>query len=155
MRAKITAGAAIGVAALLTGGAYVFAQEGGEAAAPAAVEAVAAGDVDGAAAPAFVDQKMIDLGAAFPDNGAAASRMFRARKIALPPGARTDEIVGAERPSIFYVTKGAVVEHRSDQGAPVAHAFRTAAAISKGATSWVENAGTEDAEILLVDILAK
>lgn len=100
-----------------------------------------------------VDEKEINLAAAFPKLPAAQSRTFRARKLYLAPGARTPEVDGARAPSIFFVTKGAVIEHRSDQAAQVEHGLRSAGSISKGVTHWVENTGAEPAELLVMDIL--
>lgn len=104
--------------------------------------------------PQLVDSRVIDLGEAYPTNAAAAGRIFRARKIALAPGARTEDLSAAERPAIYYVTAGEVVERRQD--APPAKRVLHAAGIAvAGAPLFIENVSAAPAEILLVDLTAK
>jgi hypothetical protein len=130
------------------GGALVAAQQGGPAPAPAA-----AANADAAAAAgesALVDERTIDLGAAYPEDGAAAGKTFRARKISLAPGARAADLAG--RPAIYYVTAGEIVERSN--GAAAKRALHQAGAIGKDAAIVLENASDAPAEILLVDIVS-
>jgi quercetin dioxygenase-like cupin family protein len=91
-----------------------------------------------------------DLGAAFPDNPAAKGRIFRARKIAMAPGAKIDALGGLDQPSIYYVTAGEVVETRG--AASDRKALHEAGAIAADAPAVIENNSERAAEILLVDI---
>lgn len=100
------------------------------------------------------EEMTIALSKAFPDIAAVSGRTFRARKIALAPGASTAETEGGAQPSIYYVTVGAVVERRSDRSAPIARKRHEAASFDRGVTHVIENASDRPAEILIVDIIA-
>lgn len=103
-------------------------------------------------APVARVEKIIPLSEAFPDNPAAAAHTFRARQLVLRPGARTEEINHAGRPSITYVTRGAVLEHRRGVVAPIAHTVGAATLDRGTVTHFWENAGAEDAELLVVEV---
>ena len=138
--------AAFGAAAL--GGAVVAAQvDAGAREELAAPLAQAPRDTQ----PQILDARAIDLGKAFPSNPAAAGQIFRARKISLPPGARTEELSGAARPAIYYVTAGEVVERRNN-APPARRALHSAGVAVSNMPLVIENASSAPAEILLVDI---
>lgn len=137
---------AFGAAAL--GGAVLAAQA--DAGAPAETAAPVERAPD-SPAPRLVDSRIIDLGEAYPANAAAAGRFFRARKIALAPGARTEELSAAERPSIYYVTAGEIVERRND-APPARRTLHAAGVAVAGMPLVIENASSAPAEILLVDL---
>lgn len=133
--------------------AFAFAAASGAFVAAREQTASAAADVAASAEPiALVDQKTIDLGTAYPDNPAAAGRTFRARKITLAPGASTTATGADERPAIYYVTAGTIVERRGETSAP--RALHEAGAIAKGEAVTLENGAAAPAEILIVDIIA-
>lgn len=134
--------------ASMVAGAVVAAQADAGAPPETAVESSPAPD---GPQPQLVDSRIIELGEAYPDNDAAAGRLFRARKIALAPGARTEELSGAERPAIYYVTAGEIVERRNG-AAPAKRALHAAGVASAGMPLIIENASAEPAEILLVDL---
>lgn len=151
MKAKFKLLAGIAAIVALAAGAQIAAQVGPALSAPAP----SAPQTEQTAVPAvsIVDQKMIDLAAAYPKLEPAKGKTFRARKVMLAPGARTPEVDGGQHPSIFFVTQGAVVEHRSDRPDATEHALHAAGSISKGITHWVENTSAEPAELLVMDIL--
>lgn len=137
---------AFGAAAL--GGAVFAAQTDAGALAETAAPVESA--LDGPE-PQLVDSRVIDLAEAYPANAAAAGRIFRARKIALAPGARTDELSAAERPSIYYVTAGEIVERRND-APPARRTLHAAGVAGAGMPLVIENVSSAPAEILLVDL---
>ena len=106
-----------------------------------------------ASSSAVIHEKAIALAAAFPDLAAAEGRTFRARKIVIAPGARTEDEIGDDQPSIAYVAKGAAIERRSDAEGPIRRTLHEASGLTRGVTRSWENDGTEAAEILIVDIV--
>ncbi|MFN0022481.1 MAG: hypothetical protein ACKVS5_01120 [Parvularculaceae bacterium] len=136
------------------GGAVVAAQSDAGARPDAAVETSAPSPAPDSVQPQLVDARVIDLGEAYPDNPAAAGRIFRARKIALAPGARTDELSAPEEAAIYYVTAGEIVEKRND-AAPVKRTLHAAGLVAAGMPLVIENASAAPAEILLVDLTAE
>jgi quercetin dioxygenase-like cupin family protein len=98
-----------------------------------------------------LDTRTIAITEAFPELAAGAGYTFRARKLLLAPGARTEILVKAGAPSITYVTRGEVVERR-DQG-PATRRARHEATLDRGdVVHYWENVGSEPAELLIVDV---
>lgn len=103
-------------------------------------------------APVVRADRAIPLAEAFPDVAVAGKYDFRARQLVLGPGARTEMISHAGRPSITYVTQGVVREHRVGVAAPIVHAVG-AATMDRGPVShfW-ENPGPGEAVLLVVEV---
>ncbi len=141
----------LGGALAFVAGAYVAAEEAVDPSRPRAPESAVETTPNSIV---LVEQKRIDLENAYPKLAVAAGRTFRARKIALPPGARTPELSGDGQPAIFYVTAGRVTEHRSDIRETIAHELHAAGALTRGVTHWIENDSNTPAELLVVDIVA-
>lgn len=106
-------------------------------------------------APVVRAEETIPLSEAFPDNAAARDHVFRARQLVLAPGARTEQINHAGRPSITYVTQGMVREHRTGASDPVLHSVGDATMDRGGVTHFWENAGATDAVLLVVEVLPR
>ena len=106
----------------------------------------------GSPAPVVHVEESIPLAEAFPDNATAREHVFRARQIVLAPGARTEMVSHAGRPSITYVTQGVVREHRVGVPQPIVHEVG-AATMDRGSVShfW-ENAGPGQATLLVVEV---
>lgn len=99
----------------------------------------------------LMDERTIAITEAFPELAAGEGYTFRARKVLLAPGARTEILVKAGAPSITYVTRGQVIERR-DQG-PSTPRARGAATLDRGdVVHYWENTGSEPAELLIVDV---
>lgn len=105
-----------------------------------------------APAPVVRVEKVIPLAEAFPNVKAGHNYDFRARQLVLAPGARTEQISHAGKPSITYVTKGVVREVRVGVAEPIVHQVG-AATMDRGTVthSW-ENAGTSEAVLLVVEV---
>ena len=79
------------------------------------------------------------------------SRQFRARKITIAPGGVVAYHSHADRPSITYVMKGGVIEHRD--GAPDRN-WKAGDTITEttDVKHWVENKGKTPAVVIAVDL---
>lgn len=131
-------------------GAIVAAQDAPASLAQAPAEAASE---PAAAIISVVDEKSIDLTAAYPSDPAAAGRTFRARKVALAPGARTQSIAGDNQPAIYYVTAGEIQDYRGANAAPTRRALHEAGALRRGETYQLANESDAPAEVLIVDII--
>lgn len=79
------------------------------------------------------------------------SRQFRARKITLAPGGVVAYHSHADRPSVAYLLKGSIIEHRD--GAPD-RTVKAGEVITEttDVKHWVENKGKTSAVIIGVDL---
>lgn len=79
------------------------------------------------------------------------SRQFRARKITLAPGGVVAYHSHADRPSITYLLKGSIIEHRD--GAPD-RTVKAGDVITEttDVKHWVENKGKTSAVVIAVDL---
>ncbi len=104
------------------------------------------------AAPRVTEHRSITIAEAFPELGAGQGFVLHARKIELSPGARTELVDHASRPSITYVTRGEVMEHR-EGAAPLRHGLHAATMDRGGIRHYWENASAVPAELLVVDLV--
>lgn len=105
-----------------------------------------------AAQPAVTEDLRIDLASAFPDVQAARDHDFRARKIELAPGQRTELVNHAGRPSITYVISGVAAEHRTGAGEPLTHGPGAATMDRGGISHYWENRSGEPLVLLIVGV---
>lgn len=106
-------------------------------------------------APVVRVEETIPLAEAFPENAVAARYDFRARQIVLAPGTRTEQVDHAGRPSITYVTRGVVREHRVGAAQPITHQVGAATMDRSGVSHYWENAGAGEAVLLVVEVLPR
>lgn len=102
--------------------------------------------------PRVSQHETIAIAEAFPELIAGKDRTLHARKLELPPGARTALIDRTGRPAITYVTRGEVLEHREGLAQPIRRSVRTATMDKGGVRHYWENANAEPAEILVVEL---
>lgn len=126
----------------------------GAAAASEEGEAAPAMAADPTATPTTVAaERVIDLGEAFPQEAAAGGWTFRARKIALAPGASAQQLSAPLLPAIYYVTAGEIVATQ-DGAAPARKGLYEAGAVEAGERLEFANNSANPAEIVLVDLIA-
>ncbi len=79
-------------------------------------------------------------------------RNMRAREIVLSPGGEIAVHRHDSRPSIAYIISGRVVERRKDGGTQVRRAGDVVLE-TNGLVHWWKNEGTENAHVVVVDII--
>ena len=92
----------------------------------------------------------IKLGADF---AALHDRQLRAREIVVEPNGIVAVHEHAQRPGVAYILEGEMIEHRSDQSAPLVRKKGDTAFETSGVVHWWENKSTRPARALVVDIV--
>lgn len=86
-------------------------------------------------------------------NTALEGSQLRAREIVLLPGGRIAVHSHDKRAAIAYVLEGELVEHRSDADGPIVRRQGDTFIEGPGLVHWSENASSEPARVIAVDIL--
>lgn len=95
-----------------------------------------------------------DLAQQFPDVEDAKTHVMRATRITLLPGERTDVMNRKDRPGLFYVVSGNVMEHRSDEESAVRRTGECAVA-TNGIVHYWQNTTSEPAVLFVVEFVKK
>ena len=90
---------------------------------------------------------MIDLSSQI---DSVAGRQLRMRAVSLAPGGQLTAHSHDGRPTLEYVLRGTVIEHRN--GVPVEHKSGEVVVGENGVSHWWENRGTEEVVLLPVDV---
>lgn len=87
------------------------------------------------------------------DFPALEGRMLRAREITILPGGVVAVHQHESRPGVAYVLEGELIEHRSDEAAPLVRRPGDVSLEKAGVIHWWENVSTGKARVLVVDIV--
>ncbi len=79
---------------------------------------------------------------------------LRTRRVTFEPGGVAPVHPHIDRPTVFYILEGEVVEHRSDVDEPQRHKAGDAVAIKQGAAHWWKNETDAVAVLLATDIVS-
>lgn len=109
--------------------------------------------VAAAVGPVVLDDKSIPLAEAFESVEAAQGRVFRTRKIELPPGATTEMESRAGRPAIVHVVQGLVLERRMGEDRPRELQVSDTVFAGKDVTHAFENRSDRPAVLIVSEVL--